>query len=118
MLTRVSYTTSRTAIVDWLLEEGFISRMGMGKTGQAQLYRATTKAAHSPETPYPPLRETDPFSREKAAAIRIVDLLLRADPYAKKTAQTIADACNVLLARFDGSRAENENDNTEEDATC
>ena len=115
MLTRVSYRQIHR-YCGWLLEEGYIA--GMGKKGQAQLYRATTKAAHSPETPYPPLRETDPFSREKAAAIRIVDLLLRADPYAKKTAQTSADACNVLLARFDGSRAENENDNTEEDATC
>ena len=50
--------------------------------------------------------------------MRIVDLLLRADPYAVKTARGITDACKVLLARFDRNRTENENDNTEENATC
>ena len=60
----------------------------------------------SPETPYPPLRETDPFAKEKAAAVRIIDTLLRADPYAKKTAQAITEACRILLSRFEKGEAE------------
>ena len=79
-------------------------------------WRATVKADKSPETPYPPLRETDPFARERAAAATIARLLLCADPYAKKTAQSITEACKVLLARFDKSRTENENDNNSEEA--
>ena len=71
-------------------------------------------ADRTPETPYPPLRETDPFAREKAAVVRIVDLLLRADPYAVKTARGITEACKVLLARVDKNRTENENEKTEE----
>lgn len=107
MLTRVSYRQIHR-YCEWLLEEGYIA--GVGKKGLAQLYRATTKADRTPETPYPPLRETDPFAREKAAAVRIIDLLLRADPYAVKTARGITDACTVLLARFEKNRTKTENE--------
>ena len=115
MMTRVSYTQARYC--NWLAEEGFIARAGRDDRN-AVTWRATVKADKNPETPYPPLRETDPFARERAAAATIARLLLCADPYAKKTAQSITDACKVLLARFDRNRTENENDNTEENATC
>lgn len=116
MMTRISYTQA-LRYCNWLEEEGFIARAGKDDRN-AITWRATVKADRTPETPYPPLRETDPFAREKAAVVRIVDLLLRADPYAVKTARGITDACKVLLARFDRNRTENENDNTEENATC
>ena len=76
--------------------------------------RARGQADKSPETPYPPLRKTDPFARERAAAATIARLLLCADPYAKRTAQGITEACKVLLARFDTNRTKNENEETEE----
>lgn len=116
MMTRISYTQA-LRYCNWLEEEGFIARAGKDDRN-AVTWRATVKADRTPETPYPPLRETDPFAREKAAVVRIVDLLLRADPYAVKTARGITEACKVLLARFDKNRTENENDNPEEDATC
>ena len=116
MMTRVSYTQA-LRYCNWLAEEGFIARAGRDDRN-AVTWRSTVKADKNPETPYPPLRETDPFARERAAAATIARLLLCADPYAKKTAQSITDACKVLLARFDRNRTENENDNTEENATC
>ena len=114
MMTRVSYTQA-LRYCNWLAEEGFIARAGRDDRN-AITWRATVKADKSPETPYPPLRETDPFARERAAAATIARLLLCADPYAKKTAQSITEACKVLLARFDKSRTENENDNNSEEA--
>lgn len=116
MMTRVSYTQA-LRYCNWLADEGFIARAGKDERNAAT-WRATVKADRTPETPYPPLRETDPFARERVAAATIARLLLCADPYAKKTAQSITDACKVLLARFDKNRTENENDNPEEDATC
>lgn len=116
MMTRVSYTQAMR-YCNWLAEEGFIARAGRDDRN-AVTWRSTVKADKNPETPYPPLRETDPFARERAAAATIARLLLCADPYAKKTAQSITDACKVLLARFDRKRMENENDNTEENTTC
>lgn len=116
MMTRVSYTQA-LRYCNWLEEEGFIARAGRDDRN-AITWRGTVKADRTPETPYPPLREKDPFAREKAAVVRIVDLLLRADPYAVKTARGITEACKVLLARFDKNRTENENNNPEEDATC
>jgi len=113
MMTRVSYTQA-LRYCNWLEEEGFIARAGRDDRN-AVTWRATVKADRNPETPYPPLRETDPFARERAAAATIARLLLCADPYAKKTAQSIADACKVLLARFDKNRTENENDNEVEE---
>ena len=116
MMTRVSYTQA-LRYCNWLAEEGFIARAGRDDRN-AVTWRATVKADKNPETPYPPLRETDPFARERAAAATIARLLLCADPYAKKTAQSITAACNVLLTRFDKNRTENENDNTVEGTTC
>lgn len=117
MLTRISYTQV-LRYVSWLEGEGYVERAGRN-TKRAVLYRATAKAAASPETPYPPLRETDPFQKERTAAATITRLMLCADPYAPKTARSITDACRVLLARFEKSGAESvtENENREE-ATC
>ena len=113
MMTRVSYTQA-LRYCNWLEEEGFIARAG--KDGRnAVTWRATVKSDKTPETPYPPLREKDPFARERAAAATIARLLLCADPYAKKTAQSITDACKVLLARFGKNRTENENVNNSEE---
>lgn len=113
MMTRVSYTRA-LRYCTWLVEEGYIARFGKDARN-AVTYRATDKADKSPETPYPPLRETDPFAREKAAAVRIVDSLLRADPYAKKTARNITEACHILLARFEKNSAENHTENENEE---
>ena len=113
LLTRISYTQA-SRYFSWLEEEGYLERAGRD-TKKAVLYRATTKAAASPETPYPPLREADPFQKERTAAATITRLMLCADPYAQKTARTIAEACQVLLARFGGTVTENEN---REEATC
>lgn len=112
MMTRVSYTRA-LRYCHWLEEEGYILRDGKDERN-ASTWRATVKADKSPETPYPPLRETDPFVRERAAAATIARLLLCADPYAKRTAQGITEACKVLLARFDTNRTKNENEETEE----
>lgn len=84
MMTRVSYTQA-LRYCNWLAEEGFIARAGRDDRN-AVTWRSTVKADKNPETPYPPLRETDPFARERAAAATIARLLLCADPYAKKTA--------------------------------
>mgnify|MGYP000289592251 FL=1 len=112
MMTRVSDTRA-LRYCRWLEEEGYILRDGKDERN-ASTWRATVKADKTPETPYPPLRETDPFVRERAAAATIARLLLCADPYAKRTAQGITEACKVLLARFDTNRTKNENEETEE----
>ena len=78
MLTRVSYTHVMRYI-GWLESEGFVERVGRD-ANRAYLYRATGKADASPETPYPPVRETDPFQRERVAAATITRLMLCADP--------------------------------------
>lgn len=115
MMTRISYTQA-LRYCNWLEEEGFIARAGRDDRN-AVTWRATVKADKTPETPYPPLRETDPFARERAAAATIARLMLCADPYAKKTAQSITEACKVLLARFGGNRTENENGETTEEGS-
>ncbi len=115
MMTRVSYTQA-LRYCNWLADEGFIARVGRDDRN-AITWRATAKADRTPETPYPPLRETDPFARERVAAATIARLLLCADPYAKKTAQSITDACKVLLARFGENRTENENGETTEESS-
>ena len=103
-MTRVSYTHfSRTCT--WLEEEGFIMRHG--KKGPSITYKATQKAMMTPETPIPPLRETDPFEKEKAAAAKIARLMLCNDPYAVKTARDVVTACGVLLARFNKNQQQN-----------
>ncbi|MGE9917865.1 hypothetical protein [uncultured Desulfovibrio sp.] len=112
LMVRVDYTRV-LRYAAWLEEQGYIQRIGRnGKN--AVTYRGTSKADMTPETPYPPYKETDPFQKERAAAATIARLLLCADPYAKKTAQSITEACKVLLARFDKNRTENENEETEE----
>lgn len=59
-----------------------------------------------------PYKDTDPFQKERTAAASIVRLMLCSDPYAPKTAQGIRDACKVLLARFDISKDQSD-DQTE-----
>jgi|GEM_PF-450894 len=117
MLTRISYTQV-LRYVSWLENEGYVERAGRNEK-RAILYRATTKAAASPETPYPPIRESDPFQKERTAAATITRLMLCADPYAPKTARSIIDACRVLLNRFEKGGAEsvtkNENVNSMEE---
>ena len=111
LMTRISYTQAMR-YCNWLEEEGFVERTGRDGRN-ATTWRATAKADRTPETPYPPLRETDPFARERAAAATIARLMLCADPYAKKTAQNITEACRVILARFD-KESVTENENEEE----
>ena len=106
MMTRVSYTQA-LRYVAWLEGEDYVARAGRNDK-RAILYRATPKASASPETPYPPLRETDPFQKERAAAASITRLMLCADPYAPKTGKTIVEACQVLIARF-GAITKDEN---------
>ena len=111
LMTHLSYTqVSRYCA--WLEEEDYICRAG--RDGQTILYQATRKADTQPETPYPPLRDTDPFAKEKAAAARIVQLLLCHNPYSKKVATGVLEACQTLLSRFEKSFTENENDNETE----
>lgn len=99
MMTRVSYTQVLRYCA-WLEGEGFIERMGRDEK-RSNTYRGTSKAMASPETPYPPIKDIDPFQKERTAAATITRLMLCADPYAVKTATTIVEACHVLLARFD-----------------
>jgi len=109
MMTRVSYTQA-LRYVQWLEGEGYVERVGRNEK-RAIRYRATPKAQATPETPYPPIRATDPFQKERTAAATITRLMLCADPYAPRTASTIVEACHVLLARFDKAVTENENVN-------
>lgn len=99
MMTRVSYTQA-LRYCNWLEEEGFIERMGRDDRN-AVTWRATVKADQNPETPYPPIRATDPFAKERTAAATITRLMLCADPYALHTARGIVEAAHVLLARFE-----------------
>lgn len=112
MMTRVSYTQA-LRYCTWLADEGFIIRVGKDERNAAT-WRATAKADRTPETPYPPTREADPYARERAAAATIVRLMLCADPDSKKTARGIVEACEVLLERFGGNRTTNENGASEE----
>jgi len=112
-ITRVSYTQAMRYIA-WLENEGYVVRHG--KDGQTALYRATDKADRTPETPYPPHTDRNPFAREAAAAAQIARLMLCHDPYRAKTAREIVAACNVLLARFNNPVTQNENENGGETA--
>jgi hypothetical protein len=103
-LTRVSYTQV-ARYCTWLENEGYIARHG--KDGQTTLYCATEKADRSPETPYPPLTDKNPFERENAAAARLATLMLCHNPYQPRVAAEIVKNCNVLLARFAGTQNEN-----------
>ncbi|MDR1398127.1 MAG: hypothetical protein LBJ14_10420 [Desulfarculales bacterium] len=96
-LTRVSY--SRTArYIAWLENEGFVTRHG--KDSKTTLYHATDKADRTPETPYPPLTDRNPFEKENAAAARLATLMLCHDPYQPRVAAEIVKHCKTLLARF------------------
>jgi hypothetical protein len=89
----------------WLENEGYIAQHG--KDGTTTLYRATDKADKSPETPYPPITDRNPFERENAAAARLATLMLCHDPYQPRVAAEIIKQCNVLLARFGVKQLEN-----------
>lgn len=117
MLTRISYTQVLRYIT-WLEGEAFVERTGRNEA-RGIVYRATAKAASSPETPYPPQKETDPFHKERVAAATITRLMLCADTYAPKTARDIVEACRVLLARFKkgGAQSVTTNEN-EEKVAC
>lgn len=110
LLVRVDYTQV-LRYASWLEGEGYIQRIGRNEK-HAVIYRATSKADMSPETPFPPYKDTDPFQKERTAAASIVRLMLCSDPYAPKTAQGIRDACKLLLARFDISKDQSD-DQTE-----
>ena len=115
LLTRTSYShTSR--YVSWLEAEGFIERQGRNPDNRIT-FRNTGKARAHPETPYPPIRPTDPFARERMAAATITRLMLCADPYAVKTGRDICEACRVLLARFEKGNTESRTINENETKT-
>lgn len=118
LMTRASYRHAMRYL-DWLEQEGFIARAGANEK-HATLYRKTMKAQATPETPYPPIRESDPFAKERQAAAMIARLMLCADPYALKTGRLICESCRVLLARFEKNNAEirmeNENEQTGEES--
>lgn len=97
LLTGASYSTARRYVL-WLEEEGYVARAG--KSGANNAYRSTAKADQTPETPWPPGRETDPFEKERAAAALIARLMLCENPYSRHTARRITEACNTLLQRF------------------
>jgi hypothetical protein len=103
-LTRVSYTQAARYCA-WLENEGYITRYG--KDGQTILYNVTGKGVLSPETPYPPTTDRNPFERENAAAARLATLMLCHDPYQPRVAAEIVKQCNVLLARFAVKQVEN-----------
>lgn len=107
LMTRVSYTHI-LRYVAWLEGEGFLERVGRNSR-RAVLFRATGKAQATPETPYPPVREADPFQKERAAAATIIRLMLCADPYVLRTARVIVNSAKILLARFEKSVNQNEN---------
>lgn len=116
MMTRVSYSQALRYCI-WLEEEGFAMREGKNERNAAT-WKGTVKADRTPETPYPPAKEADPFARERTAAAAIARLMLCANPHAKRTAQGITEACQVLLARFDNNCTETENENLTEKAPC
>ena len=109
-LTRISYSQVKR-YCEWLENEEYIARHG--KNGASTVYRATDKASSTPETPYPNITDRNPFERENAAAAELARLMLCHDPYQATTARKIVDACNVLLARFDSTFKQNENNGGE-----
>lgn len=115
-MTRASYTYALRYIT-WLEQEGYVERCGKGKNNTT-LYRNTSLARKTPETPYPPCKDTDPFEKERLAAATIARLMLCANPYALKTAKDIVAAAKILLTRFEGTiadfSAKNENNFSED----
>lgn len=80
LMVRVHYTHV-LRYATWLEENGYIRRVGRNEKS-AVTYRATSKADMTPETPYPPYKETDPFQKERAAAA--TGALLRRTPRAQR----------------------------------
>jgi hypothetical protein len=104
-ITRVSYIQVMRYIL-WLAEQGYIARHG--KDGHTILYRATDKADQTPEPPYPPTSDRNPFEAENTAAARLAALMLCDNPYQPKVRDEIITNCNILLARFAGKNTEGE----------
>lgn len=80
LMVRVHYTHV-LRYATWLEENGYIRRVGRNEKS-AVTYCATSKADMTPETPYPPYKETDPFQKERAAAA--TGALLRRTPRAQR----------------------------------
>lgn len=104
LLTRISYTHV-LRYVNWLEGEGFVERSGRNDRNGI-VYRNTSLARSTPETPYPQIKQTDPFQRERVAAATIARLMLCANPYSPRTGRLISEACHVLLARFEKNNAD------------
>ena len=115
LMTRVSYSHA-TKYMAWLEAEGFVQRTGRNENN-AFTYKKTEKARAHPETPYPPIKPTDPFAKERMAAATITRLMLCADPCAVKTGRDICEACRVLLARFEKNNTESRTINENETKT-
>ena len=113
LMTRQSYSHVMRYI-GWLVGERFVARAGQDDK-RAITYRNTEKARSTPETPYPPIKESDPFAKERIAAATITRLMLCANPYALKTSREIADACRLLLTRFGKNVTENRTKNENEE---
>ena len=109
-MVRVDYTRV-LRYAAWLEEQGYIQRVGHNEK-RAVTYRATNKADMTPETPYPPYKETDPFQKERTAAATITRLMLCTDPRSPRTAAAIMEACKALQARF--GRPDENKETTEE----
>lgn len=92
----------------WIEDEGYVERVGRNAK-RAITYKGTPKADATPETPYPPRKDTDPFEKERVAAATLVRLMLCANPYQPRTGRAIVDACRVLLARFENTVTQAEN---------
>lgn len=107
LMVRVDYSHALKYCA-WLENEGYVERVGRNAK-RAITYTGTKKAELTPETPYPPLRNTNPFEKERVAAATIVRLMLCSDPYAPRTARGVVEACAILLARFAKPITQNEN---------
>jgi hypothetical protein len=98
-VTRSSYSMVRKYCV-WLDSEGYIVRFG--KKGVTSTWRTGKKAREQRETPYPPTETTDPWAKEKAAALAIVRVFLEQDPGRKRARATIVQNAQALVERFGG----------------
>lgn len=101
LMVRMGYSHVRKYCL-WLEEANYIERVGVNAK-KAITYKGTLKADATPETPYPPRNEPDPFEKERVAAATLVRLMLCADPHQIRTGRAIVDACRVLLARFENT---------------
>ncbi len=102
-VTRSSYSMVRK-YCGWLAEEGYIVRFG--KKGVTSTWRTGQKAREHRETPYPPTETTDPWQKEKAAALAIVRVFLEMDPGGKRASEVIVRNARALLERFGEERGQ------------